>query len=81
LKNSIQRKIAFSRQPSAFSQINSKSSRKKSFDKTVIRQSNGTLAFVCNRTPYPRVGYPAERTGRGPQKVIAKITAIARIDN
>jgi hypothetical protein len=53
--------LAISNWRFAIGQTRSKSGRKKSFDKAVIRQLNGTLVFVCNRTSYPRVGCSAER--------------------
>ncbi|HEY3771001.1 MAG TPA: hypothetical protein VGN44_20165 [Candidatus Angelobacter sp.] len=51
---------ATSNQQSAISQKQGKTGQKKGFNKTVIRLLNGTLAFVCNKMFYPRVGLLAE---------------------
>jgi hypothetical protein len=49
-------------QESEISQIKVETRGKKSFDKAVIRLSNGTSPFVCNKTSTPGWGL-AEKIG------------------
>jgi hypothetical protein len=52
---------------------------KEGFDRAVIARSNCGLMFVCNKSTYAGWGFWLSDIGRGSQKEIARITAIAKL--